>query len=446
MNRSLIQAAWNGDVDELLKEIDKNPSMLHVVAMEGSETPLHIACFAGHVNFASTLIKLKQEFSRELNQDGFTPLHIAAACGHTEIVKELLKVDIGLCLIKGKDRKIPLHFAVVKGKVEVVKELLLASSDSVDFTTARLETPLHLAVKNNKFEAFKVLIQHLKKVNKEDLLNSKDIQGNTILHLGVSMKQYEVVDFLLNEQATIKGKIELNSLNKRGLTPLDMLLMFQSEAGDREIEDILIKSGGLKSENLQSPTYTHIERSNHTDTRHENPRSNLSDYFKYNNLKDSPNMVRNTLLVIVILITTATYQPALSPPGGAWQDDSIPSTNHTISTKSHIAGKAIMGTKNPIAYSIFLFANSVGFYTSVHMIYVLTAAFPLQLELRISMFAISVTYATCMNEIAPTNYITFGFIGISIALPFAIPCIIMLLRNYLKKGRNVLPETSQERV
>lgn len=196
MNRSLIQAAWNGDVDELLKEIDKNPSMLHVVAMEGSETPLHIACFAGHVNFASTLIKLKQEFSRELNQDGFTPLHIAAACGHTEIVKELLKVDIGLCLIKGKDRKIPLHFAVVKGKVEVVKELLLASSDSVDFTTARLETPLHLAVKNNKFEAFKVLIQHLKKVNKEDLLNSKDIQGNTILHLGVSMKQYEVSTLL----------------------------------------------------------------------------------------------------------------------------------------------------------------------------------------------------------------------------------------------------------
>lgn len=192
MNRRLIQAAWNGDVDHLLKEIDKNPSMLHAVALEGSETPLHIACFAGHVNFASTVIKLRQEFSRELNQDGFTPLHIAAACGHAEIVKELLKVDLGLCLIKGKDRKIPLHLAVVKGKVEVVRELLLASVDSVECTTARLETSLQLAVKNNQFEAFQVLVHHLKQVNKEDLLNSKDIHGNTILHLSVSMKQYEV--------------------------------------------------------------------------------------------------------------------------------------------------------------------------------------------------------------------------------------------------------------
>ncbi|KAI3739028.1 hypothetical protein L2E82_29385 [Cichorium intybus] len=457
MNRRLIQAAWNGDVDHLLREIDNNPSILHAVALEDSETLLHVACLAGHLNFVATVIKLRKEFSMELNQDGFTPLHIAAACGHAEIVKELLKVDLGLCLIKGKDRKIPLHLAVIKGKVEVVRELLLASLDSVECTTAQLETCLHLAVKNYQFEAFQVLIQHLKQVSKEDLLNSKDIHGNTILHLAVSMKQYEVFDFLLNGEVT-KETMELNSLNKRGLTPLDMLLMFQSEAGDQEIDEILIQAGALNSENLHSLTYTDVERPSHPDRRHGNPRSpakKLLDYFKYNNLKDSPTKVRNTLLVIVILITTATYQPALSPPGGAWQDDSIPSTgnntissttNNTTATKPHTAGKAIMGTKNPIAYSIFLFANSVGFYTSIHMIHVLTAAFPLQLELQISMFAIGVTYATCMNAIAPNDYITFGFVGISIALPFGIPCITTLLRNYLKKPRNVAPETSQERV
>ncbi|KAL4561390.1 hypothetical protein LXL04_033556 [Taraxacum kok-saghyz] len=460
MNRRLIQAAWKGDVDQLLKEIDNNPCVLHAVSLEGGETPLHIASFTGDLNFTQTLIKLRKEFSWELNQDGFTPLHIAAACGHTQIVKELLNVDHGLCLIKGKDRKIPLHLAVVKGRVEVVRELLFASLDSVECATAQLQTSLHLAVKNNQFEAFQVLMQHLKIAMKENLLNSKDIHGNSILHLSVSMKQYEVVDFLLNGQVTSKEKIELNSLNKSGLTPLDMLLMFQSEAGDREIEEILIQAGALKSENLQSSTNTHVERPSQTETRQENRRSparNMLDYFKYNNIKDSPSMVRNTLLVIVILITTATYQPALSPPGGAWQDDSIlPSignntlstttTNTTISSKPHSAGRAIMGTKNPIAYSIFLFANSVGFYTSVHMIYVLTCAFPLQLELRISMFAISVTYATCMNAMAPNSYITFGFVGISIALPLGIPFATILLRNYFKKSRNVTRETSQERV
>ncbi|CAH1441079.1 unnamed protein product [Lactuca virosa] len=241
------------------------------------------------------------------------------------------------------------------------------------------------------------------------------------------MKQYEVVDFLLNDQVTSKEKVELNSLKKRGLTPLDMLLMFQSEAGDRETEEILVQAGALKSENIQSPPYQ--QGPNHPDTRNENSRSParaILDYFKYNNLNESPSIVRNTLLVVVILITTATYQPSLSPPGGAWQDDSIPSagnntlsstTNITTSIKRHTAGTAIMGTENPIAYSIFLFANSMGFYMSVHMIYILTDAFPLQLELQISLVALGTTYGACMNAIAPKSYITFGFIGISISMP-----------------------------
>ncbi|CAH1441077.1 unnamed protein product [Lactuca virosa] len=141
----------------------------------------------------------------------------------------------------------------------------------------------------------------------------------------------------------------------------------------------------------------------------------MLDYFKYNNLNESPSIVRNTLLVVVILITTATYQPALSPPGDAWQDDSIPSagnntlsstTNITASIKRHTAGTAIMGTENPIAYSIFLFANSMGFYMSVHMIYILTDAFPLQLELQISLVALGSTVFASSRRFTTSMYRT----------------------------------------
>ncbi|GJR39547.1 ankyrin repeat-containing protein BDA1-like protein [Tanacetum coccineum] len=457
MNRWLMQAAWNGDVDHLLKEIDINPHTLHAVALEGGETPLHIVCFAGHLTFAATVIKLRQEFCKELNQDGFSPLHIAAACGHVDIVKELLKVDLELCLIKGKDRKIPLHLAVVKGKIDVVRELLASSVDSVECTTAQGETSLHLAVMNNQFEALKVLMQHLKQVNKEDLLNCKDFHGNNSLHLAVARKQYEVVDFLLNGEVNIKQNMELNSLNKSGSTPLDILLMFQSEAGDREIEELLVQAGALKAGNLQSPAYTQEQTAYHSDTRSENPPSpamKLINYFKYNNLQDSPNKVRNTLLVIIILITSATYQPALSPPGGAWQDDFTPpkgndtlsETYNTNTPKKHTAGQAIMGTNNPVAYTIFLFANSLGFYTSLHMMTVLTTAFPLRLEFQLLMFALATTYATCMSAIAPKSFITYAFIGISIALPFMIPIMTTLYRNYWQRRINVLRCTSQESV
>nr|XP_043611762.1 ankyrin repeat-containing protein BDA1-like [Erigeron canadensis] len=448
MDERLFQAAWNGDVDHLLKEIKSNPSILHAAALEGGENPLHIACLAGHLNFAAKVIELKQNFTSELNQDGFSPLHIAAACGHVNIVKELLKVDLDLCLIEGKDRKIPLHLAVVKGKVEVIRELILSSLDSIECTTAQGETSSHLAVKNHQFKALQLLVHHLKQENKEYLLNSKDIHGNTVLHLAVSRKQYEVVDFLLNGQAISKENLELNSLNNSGLAPLDMLPTFRSEAGDLEIEELLIQAGALRTENLPNPEYTQ-QTPHQADRRQENgslpPAKKLLQYFKYNNIKDSPSKVRDTLLVIVILITSATYQPALSPPGGTWQDDSAPSssgnstlssaTNNTSATEPHTAGQAIMGTHNPISYSIFQFSNSLGFYTSLHMLCILTKSFPLRMEFYLIVGALASTYGTCMGAIAPYSYISWSFTGISIALPFMIPVTTRLLRNYWQRPK-----------
>ncbi|CAH1441066.1 unnamed protein product [Lactuca virosa] len=451
MNRRLIQAACSGDVDYLVKEIDNNPFTLHAVALEGGETLLHIACFAGHVNFAAAVIKVRQEFCRELNQDGFSPLHIAAACGHVEIVKELLKVDFGLCLIKGKNRKIPLHLAVIKGKIEVVTELLFPSCDSVDCVTAQNETSLHLAVKNNQFESFQVLIRYLKQFKKEYLLNCKDCKSNTILHLAVSRKQYEVVNFLLNEQVISTETIELNSLNNDGLTPLDMLRRFQSEDADDDIEECLVQAGALKSENLQNPQEE--ERPNLRNTTRENPpspaRQLLDDFFKYNHVRDSPTEVRNALLMIVVLITSATYQPALSPPGGTWQDNSTPSIrNNTISsataTKPHTAGEDIMGSNKPIAYTIFMFANSLGFYTSIHMMYILTAAFPLRLEFNFLIIALVTSYSTCMGTMLQKGFLTYAFIGISVALLIIIQFTTVVFGKYLQGPRNVSPYTVQE--
>ncbi|KAH0726305.1 hypothetical protein KY290_002133 [Solanum tuberosum] len=198
MDKRLWEAAQKGDVHHLQSLIKEDPLLLREVSLAGSETPLHIACSGGHLEFMKEIIHLRPEFARELNQDGFSPLHIATANGDIEIVKEMLNVDSNLCLLKGKDRRIPLHYAVIKGRENVMKELLVASPDSAEEVTARGETCLHLAVKNHQFEAFKLLLDNLKDLNKYDLLNKKDIQGNTVLHLAVSTKQYEASIFSLS--------------------------------------------------------------------------------------------------------------------------------------------------------------------------------------------------------------------------------------------------------
>ena len=191
MDSRLVAAAKTGDVDYLQRLIREDSLLLDKVALAGAETPLHVASMCGHLPFVQEMLKLRRQFAYDLNQDGFTPLHLASANGHIQIVLELLKLDSDFCTIQGWDNRLALHCAVVKGRIDVINELLSASPNSVEVKTFRGETVLHLSVKNNQVAAFELLVEHIKKFNKEQILNEKDSQGNTILHHAVLRKQYK---------------------------------------------------------------------------------------------------------------------------------------------------------------------------------------------------------------------------------------------------------------
>lgn len=221
---------------------------------------------------------------------------------------------------------------------------------------------------------------------------------------------------MLDETVVAKGTIEMNSLNKRGLTPLEVLL---EESRDGDIEATLRASGAVSVENLQSLQQEGLPHSwavpvqdpSSREQRRDRPRSiskKLQDFFKYNKSKDPPGKVRDTLLVIAILIATATYQAVLSPPGGVWQDTYWPddhnrTSNDVKKSSRHIAGQSVMGTNNPIAYGLILVFNSIGFFVSLHTINFLTIVFPLQLELQVSLIALVATYDTVMTAITPSR-------------------------------------------
>ncbi|KAL0411793.1 UNVERIFIED_CONTAM: hypothetical protein Slati_3769000 [Sesamum latifolium] len=382
------------------------------------QTETHRGTLGGHVSFVRDVLNLSPELVLELNQDGFSPLHIVSANGDVEIARQILELGCHLCMVKGKEMRIPLHCAVAKGRIDVIRELLSACLDSITEATARGETCFHLAVKNNQFEAFKVLVEHVVVFGKEDLLNKRDGRGNTILHLATSRKQYEVVDLLVDKNFGYKGKLEMNPLNKNGLTPLDVL---RSEGGDSEIEEMLSLAQEQQTNRRKSAS------------------KKLQDYFKYDKIKDSPTKVRNTLLVIAVLIATATYQAVLSPPGGVWQDDFWPDAmNNGSSTRrppQHMAGQSVMGTNKAVAYGLFLLFNSLGFFMALHMMNFLTIGLPLQFKLRVALFALTATYDTCMVAITPNGWILVLFIVLSIVMPFIMPVLTMVVRDYNWKGR-----------
>ncbi|KAL3742672.1 hypothetical protein ACJRO7_018053 [Eucalyptus globulus] len=345
MDPRLFEASYVENVDQRYSLIRENVLILNIAFLVVGDNPLHVASMAGHMNLVREVLKLRTEFASELNQDGFSPLHIAAARG-----------EGGYCSVAFESEQSP-------GGAKVLKELVSTCPDSVEEVTGRRESVLHLTMKNGQFEAFKLLVLLPKRFNKQRVGNCRDGQGNQILHLAVYRKQYEtsVVKFLLSGDAIDKDLIDVNARNEVGLTPLDILLLVNNEAGDAEMVEILMRSRATRI-----PTVRVLQVQEE---------------------RDSPSDVRNALLVVAALITIATYQAMLQPPGGLWQDNSGSSSSST----------AGFGYKSLPSYILFIISNSAGFFASARMITVLTLGFPMQMELQVALFALIGTYATVMS-------------------------------------------------
>ncbi|KAK9098955.1 hypothetical protein Syun_026000 [Stephania yunnanensis] len=197
------------------------------------------------------MTRLMPGFACELNQDGFSLMHLAAANGYLEIMRELLKIDSNLCRLKGRERRTPLHFAVVKGRVEIINELFSSCPESVEDVTIGGQTVLHLVVMNYQFEAFEIMFEKLKQLNRETLLNSKDEQGNMVLHLAAYMKQREVIELLLCNDFLSRA-VEVNVMNSSNLTALDFLQGLPREMSSGQIEMMLLLAGAIRSEAISN--------------------------------------------------------------------------------------------------------------------------------------------------------------------------------------------------
>lgn len=249
---------------------------------------------------------------------------------------------------------------------------------------------------------------------------------------------WQVIEFLLGD-ATIPGSgvTEVNLMNNSGLTALDVLLIFPSEAGDREIKEILHSAGAKRAQDIAFPpfgTQNHA-RLNSTTTVETCPMqpNNLVNYFRFHRGRDSPGEARSALLVIAVLVATATYQVGLSPPGGVWQDNSgTNQSNSTATNKAHFAGQSIFSSLGIISFGIFVLFNSIGFSVSLYMISILTSKFPMRFELQICLLAMFFTYNTAIITISPDNLKIFLIVLTSI-LPLTVSLVAKWVREYVKK-------------
>jgi len=190
MVAELYEASRNGCVSTLTTLIQRDARILDRVSLTFfSETPLHLSALHGHLEFSRVLISKKPTLAKEVDSLGRTPLHLASAEGHTEIVKALLQANKNICSAVDQDERIPLHLATMRGRIEIITELVTARQESIR-VNLNGDSVLHLCLQYNHFDALKLLVES---ANGDELfLNSKDRDGNSVLHLAVMLKQMKV--------------------------------------------------------------------------------------------------------------------------------------------------------------------------------------------------------------------------------------------------------------
>ncbi|XP_048140801.1 receptor-interacting serine/threonine-protein kinase 4-like [Rhodamnia argentea] len=330
---NLQRAIAADDVDELYRLLGKqgNRNLLDCEPNDPfPHTPLHDAAERGKTKMTMEIAILKPEFTRKLNQGGHSPMHLALENKHYHIARASITLDPELIRVRGRGGVTPLHFvARKKGDneqenvklLEVLAEFLYACKSSIEDLTSQCETAVHVAVKNHNTEAFEVLFGWLERSHPTEILNWKNEDGNTVLHIAVSTWQPEIISRLI-EHVKVDAK---NFQHKTALEILPANLPGDQHLAKRlrdQERNNLPPPFGILAPTLAAlaPLFPTLSLSKYL-------RRKLSILEKFTSwVGHVDESAREVILVVAALIATATYQAALTPPGGYWADSS-PSSN-----------------------------------------------------------------------------------------------------------------------
>ncbi|XP_010440064.1 PREDICTED: ankyrin repeat-containing protein NPR4-like [Camelina sativa] len=404
------EAAGAGNIERLYVLIAGDPTILgQYDELPFCETPLHIAAETGQTHFAMELMTLKPSLALKLNLSGFSPMHLALTNNFFQTARGLLAIDSSLVSIKGRGRTTSLHYVAQIGQTDLLSEFLFACPSSVEDLTIKCETAVHIAVKNSQFLAFKVLLGWVQRAHREEILDWKDEDGNTVFHIAALTNQTEVMKLL---RRTVKVKAR----NLAGKTAMDILQTHQSPRFP--IVSRLLQNA--KDKLLFGPTMNLVGylREKPSLIEKQNKLLGLNHLFQTSHRSLNSNDGRSAILVVAILIVTATYQAGLSPPGGYWQENSSDSTQDNDNT-IHAAGQMTMSFNNALFFYIL---NGIAFFSSLYVIMILIIGLPMWMVLYGSTAALGIANYASFIDTFPNPKSSFGEIAVSL-LPFAYPVI-----------------------
>ncbi|CAO2189974.1 unnamed protein product [Urochloa humidicola] len=293
---------------------------LRTKADDSGSTPLHFAASVGVKGVTSLLVQgNKTDEMTRADSNGMRPIHTAASVGAMDALRALVRGNdddssaAHLLVLDRKGRTF-LHVAVENNKTDIVKFVcrepmfmnILNMKKDIDGNTGGL----HLAVK---------------------ILNMKDVDGNTALHLAVKNRDESSFGHLVGNRL-----VDLNHVNKDGYTPLDI-------ASKIKIENSYASR--------QNPTEWMIRVLAHSGAYFSARRRDLKFGTAQNNQAVPLALTTESVLIASALIATVTFAAAFAMPG-SYKLGGNPK-----------AGTPELGSR--YSFKVFLVADILAFYCSV---------------------------------------------------------------------------------
>ncbi|KAK3221151.1 hypothetical protein Dsin_015121 [Dipteronia sinensis] len=372
-----------------------------------SENILHVAMKSSDEEFVKKIIQLCPELALESDHGGNTALHLASDQGNLAMVRLLVKSNPELCLVKNINERTPTHMAVMRDRVDVAFELLRACPESVTMVSATEETPLHAAIRQWQENVLELLIESIqKRSDYVHLINKKDCTGNTVLHLAIARKHFQVIRLLLSETPSCNGKVDVNAMNYGGFTALDILDVLPQEGKrDVEIEKILQREGAMRARDLGkvildcSNNEKWIESQRNGD-QSSHLQANWPMKIKHKTRRDEYHV----LLITAALILAITFQAALNAPGGKVVD------NIKYNSSSSLGFQVGKQSSNYLL-RFFIWFDSIAFIASALMIIIITHEIPFKPWMLISVFSIYGAYICLIKVVSPQDALPVFLLG-----------------------------------
>ncbi|KAL7210044.1 hypothetical protein ACSBR1_031590 [Camellia fascicularis] len=186
------------------------------------QTALHVAATRSwDTESTKLLLEWKSDLIKKTDEYGWIPLHYAARYDNKDGVERILEKDKSVAYIttdEEGDEMTALHIAAAHGNVDVMEELLLCCPDCWEMVNGKGQNVVHIAVEMEQKAVTKYI---LKKSWITYLINQKDIEGNTPLHLLATALGSKMPDNLwMNLWYHPSG--DRNATNNNKLTPQDI--------------------------------------------------------------------------------------------------------------------------------------------------------------------------------------------------------------------------------